>query len=169
MRIPTGAESNAQNSERNGYEARLTYDREISASFGWRAEVGYNQMQFQRDADTLRFKVSENGFEVGASLRGELRRGAFTGIYGMAGPMVSFRALCGSSGRFDSNGRVVCDEGETSLVGWSAGVGYRWPTSETREMSFEVRYLDNVTAAQGGNLLAVSIGMRSRARRSNDN
>jgi len=169
FRVPTGTESNARNSERSGFDARLTYDREISAHFGWRVDLTYDQMQYQRDADSVRFKVSENGFELGASLRGELRQGAFTGIYGMAGPLVSFRALCGSSGRFDSNGRVVCDEGETSLVGWSAGVGYRWPTSETREMSFEVRYLDNVTAAQGGNLLAVSIGMRSRARRSNDN
>lgn len=168
FRVPTGAESNARNSERSGYDARLTYDRELTANFGWRVDLTYDQMQYQRDADTVRFKVSENGFEIGASLRGELRQGAFTGIYGMAGPLVSFRALCGSSGRFDQNGRVVCDEGETSLVGWAAGVGYRWPTSETREMSFEVRYLDNVTAAQGGSLLAVSIGIRSRLRRSDN-
>ena len=169
FRVPTGAESNARNSERTGYDARLTYDREFSSRFGWRVDLAYNQMQYQRDADTVRFKVSENGFELGASLRGELRQGAFTGVYGMAGPLVSFRALCGSSGRFDPNGRVVCDEGETSLVGWAAGIGYRWPTSETREMSFEVRYLDHVTAAQGGSLLAVSIGMRARARRNTDN
>jgi hypothetical protein len=169
FRVPTGTESNARNSERTGYEARLTYDREFSTHFGWRVDFAYDQMQYQRDADSVRFKVSENGFEIGASLRGELRQGAFTGVYGMAGPLVSFRALCGSSGRFDPNGRVVCDEGETSLVGWAAGVGYRWPTSETREMSFEVRYLDNVTAAQGGSLLAVSIGIRGRAARRNEN
>ncbi len=168
FRAPTGTESNARNSERSGYDARLTYDRELTAHFGWRVDLAYNQMQYQRDADTVRFKVSENGFEIGASVRAELRQGAFTGIYGTAGPLVSFRALCGSSGSFDSNGRVVCDEGETSLVGYTLGVGYRWPTSERREMSFEVRYLDNVTATQGGSLFAVSIGMRARARRNND-
>lgn len=168
FRVPTGEESNARNSERSGYDARLTYDREFRANFGWRVELAYNQMQYQRDADTVRFKVSENGIELGASLRGELRQGAFTGVYGMAGPLASFRALCGSSGRFDQNGRVVCDEGETSLIGYAVGVGYRWPTSETREMSFEVRYLDNVTAAQGGSILAVSIGMRARTRTRRD-
>ncbi len=169
VRVPTGPEANARNSERSGYEARLTYDREITASLGWRAEIAYDQMQYQRDADTVRFKVSENGFEIGASLRGELRQGAFTGVYGMAGPLASFRALCGSSGRFDQNGRVVCDEGETSLIGYALGVGYRWPSSQTREMSFEVRYLDNVTAAQGGSLLTVSLGIRGRGRARNEN
>lgn len=169
FRVPSGGESNTRNSERTGYDARLTYDREFSSHLGWRVEVAYDQMQYQRDADSVRFKVSENGFELGASLRSEIRQGAFTGLYGMAGPLMSFRALCGSSGRFDQNGRVVCDEGETSLVGWSAGVGYRWPSSETREMSFEVRYLDQVTSAQGGSLLAVSIGIRARVRRSETN
>lgn len=168
VRVPTGAESNARNSERTGYEARLTYDREITAALGWRAEIAYNQMQYQRDADTLRFKVSENGFEIGASLRGELRQGAFTGVYGMAGPLASFRALCGSSGRFDQNGRVVCDEGETALIGYALGVGYRWQSSQMRDMSFEVRYLDNVTAAQGGSLLTVAIGIRRRTRNANE-
>jgi hypothetical protein len=168
VRVPTGAESNARNSERSGYEARLTYDREMTASLGWRAELSYNQMQYQRDTDTLRFRVSENGFEIGASLRGELRQGAFTGVYGMAGPLASFRALCGSSGRFDQNGRVVCDEGETARIGYALGVGYRWQSSQTRDMSFEVRYLDHVTAAQGGSLLTVSIGIRARTRNAND-
>ena len=165
FRTATGTESNASNSERKGYEARLTYDREFSARWGWRAEAGYNQMQFQRTADTLRFQVSENGFEVALQGRFELRDGALSGMYGVAGPVASFRALCGSSGRFDSNGRVVCNEGETFLAGYALAAGYRWVSSELREMSLEVRYLDGVTAAQGGSLLAISVGVRQRTKR----
>jgi energy-coupling factor transporter ATP-binding protein EcfA2 len=146
----------------------LRLNLNVAVSYGGRAEIAYTPMQYQRDADTLRFKVSENGFEIGASLRAELRQGAFTGVYGMAGPLASFRALCGSSGRFDQNGRVVCDEGATSRIGYALGVGYRWQSSQTRDMSFEVRYLDNVTAAQGGSLLTVSIGIRGRTRNAND-
>lgn len=162
VRVPSGTERDANDSDRTGIEARLTYDRDLTPALGWRAELAYNQMQYQRTADTLRFRVSENGFELGLSLRGELRQGAFSGVYGMVGPIASFRALCGSSGRFDQNGRVVCDAGETSLFGVAAGLGYRWQSSQRRDMSFEVRYLSNVTAAQGGNLLAVSIGVRAR-------
>ena len=165
FRTVSGAESNAANSERSGYEGRLIYDREFTQRFGWRAEIGYNQMQFQRTDDTLRFQVSENGFELLLQGRLEVRDGALTGIYAAAGPVASFRALCGSSGRFDSNGRVACDEGEKFLAGYAMTAGYRWASSERREMSFEVRYLGNVTAAQGGNLLAISIGVRQRRAR----
>ncbi len=161
-RTVSGAESNAANSERSGYEGRLIYDHDFTPLLGLRAEVGYNQMQFQRTDDTLRFQVSENGFEVLLQGRVEVRDGALSGVYGAAGPVASFRALCGSSGRFDSNGRVACDEGETFLAGYVLTAGYRWASSEQREMSFEVRYLGNVTAAQGGNLLALSVGVRRR-------
>ncbi len=167
IRTATGTESNAANSARTGYEGRLTYDREFTARLGWRAELGYNQMQFQRTDDTLRFQVSENGFELLLQARVELRDGALSGVYAAAGPVASFRALCGSSGRFDSNGRVVCNEGETFLAGYAITTGYRWTSSERREMSLEVRYLGNVTAAQGGSLLAISIGVRRRAERDN--
>ena len=165
FRSATGVESNSANSERKGYEARLTYDREFSTRFGWRAELGYTQMQFQRTEAPVRFQVAENGFEILAQGRIEIRDGAFRGVYGAAGPVASFRALCGSSGSFDQNGRVVCDEGDTFLAGYALTTGYRWSSSEQREMSLEVRFLDGVTAAQGGSLLAISVGVRQRTKR----
>lgn len=156
---------NDASGDRRGYEARVMYDREFSERFGWRVELGYNQMQFQRTDGALRFQVSENGFEVGVLGRFEQRQGALTGLYAAAGPVLSFRAACGASGRFDSNGRVACDEGETFLTGVGGGLGYRWPASDRTDVTFEARYLRNVTAAQGRELVAFSIGIRGRGGR----
>ncbi|MBX3172984.1 MAG: outer membrane beta-barrel protein [Gemmatimonadaceae bacterium] len=150
-----------QSGDRRGYEARVTYDRDLNELFGLRADFGYNQMQFQRD-DSVRFQVSENGFEFALMGRLEVRNGALTGLHSTFGPIASFRSACGSSGRFDSNGRVLCDTQESYLTGFGVGVGYRWMAFLTSDVTVEARYLTNVTAAQGRDLVAFSIGVRRR-------
>lgn len=161
MRSANGDPAVPESGDRRGLEARVIYDRDLNALFGWRIDVGYNQMQFQR-TDSVRFQVSENGFEVAVQGRFEQRSGALTGLYGSVGPVASFRAACGSSGRFDPNGRVLCDEGDTYLTGLGVGLGYRWMAGQRSDVTFEARYLNNVTAAQGRDLIAFAIGLRRR-------
>lgn len=161
MRSAKADPATPESGDRRGYEARVTYDRDLTRLFGLRADLGYNQMQYQRD-DSVRFQVAENGFEFALQGRLEVRDGALTGLYSSFGPIASFRAACGSSGRFDSNGRVLCDAGEKYLTGFGVGLGYRWMAFETSDVSFEARYLTNVTAAQGRDLVAFSIGVRRR-------
>ncbi len=161
MRSANGDPAAPESRDRRGFEARVIYDRELSSRFGWRAELGYNQMQFQR-TDSVRFQVSENGFEVAMQGRFEQRSGALTGLYATVGPVASFRAACGSSGRFDPNGRVLCEAGDSYLTGVAAGLGYRWMAGARSDVTFEARYLDHVTAANGRELFAFAIGVRRR-------
>lgn len=162
VRVITQTSESVRNSERRGYEGRIYYDHDLSPRFGVRGELAYTQMQFQRDADTIRFQVAENGFEVLLQARTAVLGGTFSGAFATAGPVASFRAACGAYGVFDSNGRVVCDEGDTFLVGYALGAGYRWPTSRGSDFTIEIRYLGHVTAAAGGQLLAISFGARRR-------
>lgn len=162
FRVITESSESVLNSERRGYEGRVYYDRDLSTRFGVRGEFAYTQMQFQRDADTVRFQVAENGFELLVQARTAIQSGALTGTFFTGGPVASFRAACGSHGRWDSNGRVVCDAGETFLLGYALGAGYRWPTGGKNDFTLEFRYLGNVTAAAGGQLIAVSFGVRAR-------
>lgn len=150
------------NSDRRGYEARAIYDVTFSPVFALRLEGAFAQMQFQRDDGSQTFQVSENGFEFVPTLRAEAVRGAFTGLYATLGPVASFRAVCGSSSQFDSNGRVACNEGETYRTGYSAGLGFRYPFSRHRDVTLEVRYMGGTVAAAGSELLAISIGLRAR-------
>jgi hypothetical protein len=162
VRIITASSESVRNSERRGYEARVYYDRALAPRLGLRGELAYTQMQFQRDADTVRFQVAENGFELLVSARTAIQHGPFTGAFVSVGPVASFRAACGSHGRFDSNGRVVCDEGETFLVGYALGAGYHWPSSGRNDFTLEMRFVGHVTAAAGGQVLAISFGLRRR-------
>jgi hypothetical protein len=150
------------NSDRRGYEARAIYDVQFSPALGLRLEGAFAQMQFQRDDGSQTFQVSENGFEFVPALRAEAVRGAFTGLYATVGPVASFRAVCGSSSRFASNGRVACEEGETYRTGFSAGIGFRYPYSRHRDAMIEARYMGGTVAAAGRQLLALSVGLRVR-------
>jgi hypothetical protein len=151
-----------ENSDRRGYEARAIYDINFTPAIGLRLEGAFAQMQFQRDDGSQTFQVSENGFEFAPALRAEAVQGALTGLYATVGPVASFRAVCGSSSRFDSNGRVACAEGETYRTGYSVGLGVHWPTSRRRDLFIEVRYMGGTVAAAGSELLALSIGLRAR-------
>lgn len=169
VRDASGDTGNDANGDRRGFEARVMYDRDFTRSFGWRAEAAYNQMQFQRTDGALRFQVNENGFEFILAARAEIRAGALTGAYVTAGPVASFRAACGASSLFDSNGRVACNEGETYLTGYAVGAGVRWMAFQRSDLTLEARLMGNTTAAQGQQLIALSVGVRRRAPRAGQN
>ncbi len=160
FRVPVASSESVRNSDRSGYEARVYYDHDLTPRWGWRGEMAYTQMQFRRDVDTAQFKVSENGFEFLAQARAMIADGPFAGAFATLGPVASFRAACGTYGTHDANGRVACDEGDTFLVGWSVAAGYRWPTGGRNDYTLEFRYVGNVTAAAGGQLVAVAFGIR---------
>ncbi len=164
VRIAGANDGSAANSDRNGYEGRVIYDRPLALDrLGLRGEFAYNQMQYDREDGTDRFQVAENGFELLVSARAELG-GALSGMYLTGGPVASFRAACGSSGFFDSNGRVACDEGETYLTGYALGAGFQWP-GQRSDFLFEFRVMGNTTAAAGRQLVALSVGMKRKGRR----
>ncbi len=162
LRLLNGAESDTANYDRRGFEARAIFDRPITPPFAVRGELTYTQMQFDRDEGNGRFQVSENGFELALAGRAEFADGAFNGIYGFAGPVASYRAVCGVSGSVAPNGRVACDGNKVYRTGYQLGGGFRWPTSPKRDITLELRYVGNVTAAAGRSLLAVSVGIRGR-------
>ena len=162
FRVITESSESVLNSERRGYEGRVYYDHDLTPRVGLRGEFAYTQMQFLRNADTARFQVAENGFELLVQARTAVQSGALTGAFFTGGPVASFRAACGSHGRWDSNGRVVCNADETFLVGYALGAGYRWPTGGGSDFTLELRYLGHVTAAARGQLIAISFGVRQR-------
>lgn len=152
-----------RNGTRTGVELRGFYDRTLTSRVGLRAELGYNQMAYQRENPTERYRVNENGFELALQARVPFAL-AGTSVYALGGPIASFRAACGVDSHFDSNGRVPCGEGATSQVGWGAGLGVRGqlPDPSLRWVA-EARVLGRVTSGVGGTVLALSVGIqRSR-------
>ncbi len=152
-----------RNGTRSGIELRGFYDRTIMARWGVRGEFGYNQMAYQRQDPTERYRVNENGFEVGLQARVPFAL-AGASLYALGGPIASFRSACGVDSFDDPNGRVPCGEGATSQVGWGAGFGVRgqMPDPSLRWVA-EARVLGRVTSGVGGTVLALSVGIqRSR-------
>jgi hypothetical protein len=152
-----------RNGTRTGVELRGIYDHAISSRWGLRAELGYNQMSYQRQDPTERYRVNENGFEVGLQTRVPFAL-AGASLYALGGPIASFRSACGVDSFDDPNGRVPCGEGETSQIGWGAGLGVRgqMPDPSLRWVA-EARVLGRVTSGVGGTVLALSVGIqRSR-------
>ena len=152
-----------RNGTRSGVELRGFYDHAIADRFGVRMELGYNQMAYRRQDPMERYRVNENGFEMGVlarlpfSIAGE-------SLYATGGPIASFRSACGVDSLFDSNGRVPCGEGDTTLLGWSAGIGVRGvlPDQSLRWIA-EARILDGVTSGAGSSVVSLSVGIqRSR-------
>jgi len=162
VRSVAGNEAVAANSDRGGFELRAFWDGVITPTWGWRAEVAGSQMQFQRDDGAQRFAVSENGIEVAAAARASFGGGSLSGLYGVAGPVYSWRVVCGTSGRFSPNGRVACDEGEEQKLGYQFGLGFASRVARSRELLFEARYLGGVVAGAGNPIVALSVGMRWR-------
>ena len=162
VRSVAGNEAVAANSDRSGFELRAFWEGIITPTWGWRAEVAGTQMQFRRDDGTQRFAVSENGIEVSAAARASFGGGSLSGLYGLAGPVYSLRVLCGTSGRYSPNGRVACDEGEDQELGYQLGLGFASRVARSREMLFELRYIDGVVAGAGNPVVALSIGLRWR-------
>lgn len=149
-----------QNGTRDGVELRGFYDRDLSARWGIRAELGYNQVSFQRQDPTERYQVNENGFELALQARVPFSV-AGASLYALVGPVASFRAACGVDSFEDPNGRVPCGEGETSLVGVGSGVGIRGQLPDARlRWVAEARVLGRVTSGAGGSVLALSVGLQ---------
>jgi hypothetical protein len=167
VRIITNATESTRNTQRKGVEARVYYDYDFTPSTGLRAELAYVQMQFKRDVDTATFKVSENGFEVGAYLRREIRDGFAAGAYVTAGAVASAKFFCGSVGIWGPHGRVACDEGDHFLPGAVLGAGFRWP-GNTSDFTFDLRWMQHTVAAGGGGLVSMSLGVRRRVQMRDD-
>ncbi|MEX2181695.1 MAG: hypothetical protein WD771_06600 [Gemmatimonadaceae bacterium] len=161
VRTGSGGDGSDANGVRRGVEGRVFHDRALGADrLAVRAELAYNQMQYDRDDAGTRFQIAENGFELLAAVRADLR-GALTGLYLTAGPVASFRAACGTSSIYDSNGRVACAEGDTYLTGYALGAGFTWPAARS-DVLFEIRYMGHVTAANGRQLVAIGVGVRQK-------
>ena len=158
IRSANGEETDLANSDRGGVELRAQYDGRFSRTWGWRAEVAGVQMQYQRDIPGLdRRQVSENGLEAAVLMTGAARDGAFSGLYGFAGPVASYRINCGASGGF-----VDCDATPGQQVGYTAGLGFGTALTERRELIFEVRFSDRVVSGAGTSVLTLGLGLRNR-------
>lgn len=151
-----------RNGTRTGIELRGIYDHAVSQRWELRAELGYNQMAYQRQDPTERYRVNENGFELGLQTRVPFTlAGAM--LYATAGPMASHRSACGVDSFDDPNGRVPCGEGAIALIGWAAGLGARGPLPDPRlQWLAEARLLNRVTAGVGGSVLSLSVGVQRR-------
>ena len=160
LRSVSGEETATANADRRGFEFRALYDGAFrqSATWGWRAEFSGVQMQYQKEITPGdRTQVSENGVEFGLGLRGELQSGALTGVYGVAGPVASWRLKCGVSG-----GTVDCDPTAAQRVGVGIGLGYHTPISARRDVLFELRLIDGVVAGAGSPVVTFGFGLRFR-------
>jgi hypothetical protein len=164
FRIQAQDAGSERNDDRTGIDFRVLYDRPVGPRLGVRGEVAYTQMHYRRNDPGARFRVNENGVEVSAQARVPLQLPQGE-LYLLGGPVASFRAACGVDSAFDSNGRVACGEGDTYLTGWTAGLGVRGIGGARLDWIAEVRLLGNVTAAQGGSLVALSVGFQRRAPR----
>lgn len=155
FRSLAGDATSGTDDDRRGFEGRVQFDRLISGAFGWRGELTGVQMQYQRDDGTDRYQVSESSIELGALLRASMPRGAFTGVYGLVGPVTSWRLVCGASGQNSTE----CDPGKEASAGYVLGVGYQSPFTPRRDLAFEVRFSDGVIAGAGAPILTVSFGL----------
>lgn len=156
LKSANGVETDRANSDRAGLELRLHYDGRRQAPWGWRAELAGVQMRYQRDIPGLdRRQVSENGLEAAALLRAHASGGAWSGLYGLIGPVASYRLSCGVEGGF-----VACDQTPDGQLGYSVGAGFATPFTARRELLFEVRYSDRVVAGAGTSVLTLGIGLR---------
>ena len=144
---------------RNGLAIRIQGDIPWKKYFGWRIEGAYVQMKYDRSDPNGPTPIRETDIELGGFLR-VLQPGAGrVRLYMLGGPVLSLRGSCDISNAFSSTGTVRCGSGKTFSAGWAAGGGVRFPDALGGWTWFaEARVLSNVTAAQGGRLVAVSIG-----------
>ena len=145
--------------DRNGIELRGLFDRSVSARLALRADLAYTQMRTPALDAAGRYKINENGFELGVSARVPVRV-ALAQAYLLAGPVASFRATCGVDSHFDPNGRVPCAGEATSRVGASVGVGVRGIEGDGFDWTAELRLLRGTVNAAGGSLVAISLGVQ---------
>ena len=144
---------------RKGLAIRIQADVPWNNHFGWRIEGGYAQVQYKRQDPLGMTPINETNLELGGFIRIFPSASAHLRPYLIAGPIASLRASCDIDIAFGQSDVTACGTGEDFLFGWSAGAGLRLANWVGGWHWFvESRYLSNVTAANGGKLLAFSIG-----------
>ena len=157
--IRSASTGSAATGDRNGVEVRGLFDRPVSARLSLRGELAYTQMRIPAVDAGGRYKINENGFELGVSARVPVRV-ALAQAYLVAGPVASFRATCGVDSHFDPNGRVPCAGESASRVGASVGVGVRGIEGDGFDWTAELRLIRGTVNAAGGALVAISLGVQ---------
>jgi hypothetical protein len=144
---------------RKGLAIRIQADVPWNSKLGWRIEGGYAQVQYERQDPLGRTPINETNIELGGFLRAFPSASAKWRPYVLAGPIASLRASCEHDIAFGQADMTACGTGEDFLFGWGAGAGIRLGSWVGGWNWFlESKYLSNMTAAGGGNLLAISIG-----------
>lgn len=144
---------------RKGLAIRIQVDVPWNNNFGWRVEGGYAQVQYKRQAPNGEVPINETNLELGGFLRAFPSAAAKWRPYVVGGPMATLRASCENDIAFGQADVTRCETGEDFLFGWAAGAGLRrreWVGGWN--WFLESKYMSNVTAAGGGNLLSISIG-----------
>ena len=144
---------------RKGLAIRIQVDVPWTHNFGWRVEGGYAQVQYKRQDPLGQTPINETNLELGGFIRAFPSATAKWRPYLVAGPMATLRASCENDIAFGQADVTPCETGEDFLFGWAAGAGLRLGNWVGGWNWFaESKYMSNVTAAGGGNLLSISIG-----------
>lgn len=148
---------------RKGLAIRIQADQMFATHFGWRIEGGYAQVQYKRNDPLGQTPINETNIELGGFIRAfPVVRQQFR-AYALAGPVASLRASCDVDTGFNQTDMTPCRTTDDYLVGWGAGGGLMLANWVGGWNWFvESKYLSNVTAAGGGNLIAISFGATGR-------
>ena len=144
---------------RKGLAIRIQADVPWNDHFGWRIEGGYAQVQYKRQDPLGQTPINETNLELGGFLRAFPSASSRWRPYLVAGPIASLRASCENDIAFGQSDVMPCRTGEDFLFGWGAGGGVslrNWVGGWN--WFVESKYLSKMTAAGGGNLLAISFG-----------
>jgi hypothetical protein len=144
---------------RKGLAIRIQADIPWNNNFGWRIEGGYAQVQYKRQDPLGTTPINETNLELGGFIRAFHSATATWRPYVLVGPVASLRASCDIDIAFGQADVTACGTGEDFLFGWAAGIGIRRGNWVGGWHWFaESKLLTNVTAANGGRLIAFSIG-----------
>jgi hypothetical protein len=144
---------------RTGLAIRIQADVPWNSHFGWRIEGGYAQVQYKRNDPLGMTPINETNLELGGFMRAFPSADAKWRPYVIGGPIASLRASCDVDIAFGQSDVTTCGTGEDFLFGWGAGAGIRLANWVGGWSWFiEGKYLSKVTAANGGRLIAFSIG-----------
>ncbi len=144
---------------RKGLAIRIQADVPWTNHFGWRVEGAYAQVQYKRQDPLGLTPINETNLELGGFIRAFPAAAARVRPYLIAGPMASLRASCETDIAFGQSDYQPCRTQDDFLFGWGAGAGVRLANWIGGWSWFlETKYLSKVTAAGGGNLIAISFG-----------
>lgn len=157
VRTVSGRDADPSIGQRSGFEFRAIWDADLNArAWSWRAELAGAQVKYQADYNGDRVQVSENSVELAGLFRLERQRGALSGAYLLAGPVLSARLTCGVLGGF-----VDCADDVSQAFGATGGAGYGVQISPRRSLLFEVRIAKGIVGAAGNPTVTLAIGLRA--------